>query len=126
MATHLLGDPVPASLNARYADLDAGRMEELLALRPFGEIETNRRVEHRSHDSLAAGFTRRGPRPYTHDDQLAYICTASYFGALDAGDFEAAADCFRSGTFISTLSLDGGVRIERHVGFWRKPAVGVR
>jgi SnoaL-like domain len=128
MSAHPLGDPLPASLDDYYTDLDAGRLDEaarhftadvLYALPPAGEIETNPRVEHHGRDELAAWFDRRGRRPFAHDVQLCVVDGAACLleGLIrDAGGETSA-------TFVASAQVDESGLVKRYLAYGCTPAV---
>jgi len=120
-------------LHAYFGALDTGRFEAaadcfsdavLYSHPPYKhtQIDGDSRVEFRGRDQLLAAFRARGRQSFGHE-----IITCIQRGphAILEGVVRDLPDD-GSGSFISSLSLDGDGRISRYVSFYCEPSVAMR
>lgn len=84
-------------------------------------IDSDARVEFRGHEELLDAFHRRGRTDFGHE-VLVLIQQGSH--ALMEGRVDDLPDG-RTGSFISSLTLDVSGRISRYVSFYCEPSIPV-
>jgi hypothetical protein len=119
-------DSQPSSADARavldeyFEQLGSGRFEAaancfsddcLYSHPPYSP--RSGRAEFRGREELLAGFMRRGEKSYAYEFAVTLQRGSECMIDGTAGD----------GSFVSTVSLDGGGRILRYVAFYCEPAV---